>query len=82
MYQALDKRFYHAIEDWGLDKHTQIIVNGRVTTLKNFVHVISFVCAKLLQPMCPLVTHLQGKLGEVYFGFKTVEEIHIYEKNT
>ena len=51
MYQALDKRFYHAIEDWGLDKHTQVIVNRHVTTMKNCVHVISFVCAKLLQPM-------------------------------
>lgn len=34
------------------------------TTMKNFVHVISFVCAILLKPMWPLVTCLQGKLGE------------------
>ena len=51
MYQALDKRFYRAIEDWDLDKHTQVIVNRHVTTMKNCVYVISFVCAKLLQPM-------------------------------
>lgn len=36
----------------------------------------SFVSAKeMLEPMRPLVTTLQGKLVEVYFGFQKIQEI-------
>ena len=39
--------------------------------MKNFVHIISFVCAKQqLEPMRWFVTYLQGN-----FGFKKIEEI-------
>ena len=42
----------------------------------------NFICAKqLLQPMCLVITYLQGKLAEVCCGFKWIEEtIHIYQK--
>ena len=44
--------------------------------MKDFGHIISFVCAKqLLEPMRPVITSLQGKLAEVYFGFKKIEEV-------
>ena len=37
-----------------------------------------FVCKKyMLEPMLPLVTCLQGKLAEVYFGFQKIDEITI-----
>lgn len=42
----------------------------------SFEHIFSFVCAKeMLEPMRPLVTALQGRLVEVYFGFQKIEEI-------
>ena len=51
-------------------------------TMKNFWDIISFVSVTLLlEPVRPLVTILYGKLAEVYFEFKRIEEIvHIYEE--
>ena len=82
MCQPSDERFYQDIEDWGWDRNTKVMANGLVSTMKDFGHIISFVCAKqLLEPMRPVVTSLQGKLAEVYFGFKKIEEvIYIYEE--
>ena len=44
-----------------------VMANGLVSTMKDFGHIISFVCAKqLLEPTRPVVTSLQGKFAEVY----------------
>ena len=44
--------------------------------MKSFGHIFCFVCAMdMLEPMRPLVSALQGRLVEVYFGFKKVEEV-------
>ena len=76
MCQPSDERFYQDIEDWGWDRNTKVMANGLVSTMKDFGHIISFVCAKqLLEPMRPVVTSLQGKLAEVYFGFKKIVEV-------
>ena len=62
MCQPSDERFYQDIEDWGWDRNTKVMANGLVSTMKDFGHIISFVCAKrLLEPMRPVVTSLQGK---------------------
>lgn len=47
-----------------------------VATMKNFGDIINFVFAKqLLEPMQLFITCLQGKIAELYFGFKEVEKI-------
>jgi hypothetical protein len=44
--------------------------------MKNFGHIFNFVRAKeMLEPMRPLVSSLQGRLVEVYFGFKKIEDV-------
>lgn len=47
-----------------------------------FEHVFGFVCTKkMIQLIRSLITCLQGKLAEVYFGIKKVEKInHIYNE--
>ena len=44
--------------------------------MRSFGHIFCFVCTMdMLEPMRPLVSALQGRLVEVYFGFKKVEEL-------
>lgn len=44
--------------------------------MKNFGHIFNFVCAKeILEPMRPTVTSLQGRLIDVYFGYKKIEDV-------
>ena len=50
--------------------------NGLRHTFTNFKHVVSFFLAKeLLEPIRPIAECLQGRLQEVYFGFKKISEI-------
>ena len=42
----------------------------------SFRHIFCFVCAMdMLEPMRPLVSALQGRLVDTFFGFKKVEEV-------
>ncbi|CAH3162335.1 unnamed protein product [Porites evermanni] len=44
--------------------------------MRSFGGIFCFVCAMdMLEPMRPLVSAFQGRLVEVYFGFKKVEEV-------
>jgi hypothetical protein len=44
--------------------------------MKNFGHIFNFVCAKeMLEPMRPLVSSLQGRHVEVYFGYNKIEDV-------
>ena len=62
--------------------YTQVTANRLVTAMESALHIISFVCRKMLQPVWPLVNCWQGKFAELHFGFKKVEEIiHMYERN-
>ena len=61
-------------ESWNLDASTRTLANGLRHTMRSFGHIFCFVCA-MLEPMIPLVSALQGRLVEVYFGFKKVEEV-------
>ena len=52
------------------------MANGLRHSMISFGHIFSFVCAKeMLEPMQPLVTALQGRFLEVYFGFQKIEGI-------
>lgn len=69
-----DVRFYPNNE-----AKTKTMANGLRHSTISFRHIFSFVCAKeMLEPMRPLVTALQGRLVEVYFGFQKIEEIIKY----
>ena len=47
--------------------------------MRSFGHILCFVCAMdMLVPMRTLVSALQGRLVEVYFGFKKVEVMNSY----
>ena len=44
--------------------------------MKNFGPIFNFVCAKeILEPTRPIVTSLQGRLIDVYFGYKKIEDV-------
>ena len=63
-------------ESWDWDASTRTLANGLRHTMKSFGHIFCFVCAMdMLEPMRPLVSALQGRLVEVCFGFKKVEEV-------
>uniref|UniRef100_UPI00358F763F 52 kDa repressor of the inhibitor of the protein kinase-like n=1 Tax=Myxine glutinosa TaxID=7769 RepID=UPI00358F763F len=73
-----DERFYPHNEEWSWDTNTRTAANGLWHTMASFGHIVNFVCAKvLLEPMRPLVTSLQGRLMEVYFGFQKIEEVNL-----
>ena len=61
-------------ESWNWDATTRTLANGLRHTMRSFGHIFCFACA-MLEPMRPLVSALQGRLVEVYFGFKKVEEV-------
>ncbi|CAH3161656.1 unnamed protein product, partial [Porites evermanni] len=63
-------------ESWDWDASTRTLANGLRHTMRSFGHIFCFVCAMdMLEPMRPLVSALQVRLVEVYFGFKKVEEV-------
>jgi len=63
-------------ESWDWDASTRTLANGLRYTMRSFGHIFCFVCAMyMLETKRPLVSALQGRLVEVYFGFKNVEEV-------
>lgn len=71
-----DDRYYPNGEIWNWDSKTKTLANGLRHTMKNFGHIFNFVCAKeILEPMRPIVTSLQGRLIDVYFGYKKIEDV-------
>ena len=71
-----DGRYYPNGEIWSWDPKTKTLANGLRHTMKNFGHIFNFVCAKeILEPMRPIVTSLQGRLVDVYFGYKKIEDV-------
>ena len=61
-------------ESWDWDASTRTLANGLTHTMRSFGHIFCFVCTMdMLEPMRPLASALQGRLVEVYFGFKKVE---------
>ena len=71
-----DVRFFPSNDEWSWDAKTKAMANGLRHSMISFGHIFSFVCAKqMLEPMRLLVTALQEKFAEVYFGFQKIEEI-------
>ena len=62
--------------DWSWDRETRTAANGLRHTFMNFEHIAPFVCSKeILSPIRPHAESLQGRLNEVYFGFKKINEV-------
>ena len=61
---------------WNWDSETRSSANGLRHTFGSFEHIVAFVISKqLLEPIRPIAQCLQGKLQEVYFGFKKIDEV-------
>ena len=71
-----DDGFYDEEKNWSWDSNTLSLANGFRHTFVNFGHIVSFVVSKeLLEPMRSLVSSLQGRLVEVYFGFLKIDQV-------
>ena len=80
MYILKFKPYIHMItvngNNWNWDSVSRSSANELRHTFTSFEHVVSFFLAKeLLEPICPIAECLQGRLQEVYFGFKKITEI-------
>lgn len=63
-------------ETWAWDAKTRTMANGLRHTMRSFAHIVSFVCSMvMLEPMRPIVSALQGRLVEVYFGFQKIDQV-------
>ena len=61
---------------WNWDSESRSNANGLRHTFARFEHIVAFLIAKeLLEPIRPIAECLQGRLQEVYFGFKKVDEV-------
>ena len=72
-----DSKIYPDGNNWKWDSESRNSENGLKHTLTNFEHIVVFMLSKeLLEPIIrPLAECLQGRLQEVYFGFKKIREI-------
>ena len=71
-----DSEIYPDGNNWKWDSESRNSANGLKHTFTNFEHVVVFMLSKeLLEPVRPLAECLQGRLQEVYFGFKKIREI-------
>lgn len=61
---------------WKWDSDSRSAANGLRHTFCGFEHIVAFMVSKqLLEPIRPIAECLQGRLQEVYFGFKKVDEV-------
>ena len=61
---------------WKWDSDNRSAANGLRHTFCGFEHIVAFMVSKqLLEPIRPIAECLQGRLQEVYFGFKKVDEV-------
>ncbi len=68
-------KLYSDSANWNWDTGTRSVANGLRHTFLSFEHIAAFILSKeLLTPM-KLAESLQGRLNEVYFAFKKVDEI-------
>jgi len=72
--------------NWKWDSESRSSANGLKHTFTSFEHIVVFMLSKeLLEPIRPIAECLQGRLQEVYFGFKKISEVtkhyqHLQEK--
>ena len=71
-----DEELYPNGNNWNWDSESQSSANGLRHTFTSFDHIAAFILSKeLLEPIRPIAESLQGRLQEVYFGFKKVDEV-------
>ena len=71
-----EEQLYPEGNHWNLDSESRSYANGLRHTFCKFEHIVVFLIAKeLLEPIRPIAECLQGRLQEVYFGFKKVDEV-------
>ena len=67
------------VGDWKWDADSRSSANGLRHVFTNFEHIVAFMITKeLLEPIKPIAECLQGRLQEVYLGFKKVDEVNKY----
>ena len=75
-YPCENDSIYTNGNNWNWDSESRSSANGLRHTFTSFEHVVSFFLEKeLLEPIRPIAECLQGRLQEVYFGFKKITEI-------
>ena len=71
-----EEQLYPEGNHWNWDSESRSYANGLRHTFCKFEHIVVFLIAKeLLEPIRPIAECLQGRLQEVYFGFKKVDEV-------
>ena len=74
-YPCENDSIYTNGNNWNWDSESRSSANGLRHTFTSFEHVVSFLAKELLEPIRPIAECLQGRLQEVYFGFKKITEI-------
>ena len=75
-YPSDDEELYPDGNNWNWDSESRSTANGLRYTFSSFEHLIVFLLSKeLLEPIRPIAECLQGRLQEVYFGFKKIIEV-------
>ena len=70
------EQLYPDENTWKWDSDSRSAANGLRHTFCGFEHIVAFMVSKqLLEPTRPIAECLQGRLQEVYFGFKKVDEV-------
>ena len=67
------EQLYPDGNNWKWDSETHCNATGLSHTFGGFEHIVVFMLAKqLLEPIRPIAECLQGRLQELYFGFKKI----------
>ena len=76
-----DNEIYPDGNTWNWDSESRSTANGLKHIFTSFEHVVAFLLSKeLLEPIKPIAECLQGRLQEIYFGFKKVDEVKEHYK--
>lgn len=70
------QQLYPDGNNWNWDSETRAAATGLSHTFGSFEHIVVFMLTKqLLEPIHPIAECLQGRLQELYFGFKKIDEV-------
>ena len=75
-YSSDDDEIYPEGNSWKWDSESRSSANGLRHTFTSLEHIVVFFLAKeLLEPIRPIAECIQGRLQEVYFGFRKISEV-------
>ena len=82
MYQQLNERFYQATKNKYVKRLRYEYKGNDKQTFSHYEKLLTYnLCEATARNNAAIVSCMQGKLAEVYFGFRKTEElIHIYKK--